>query len=170
MGVVKYDYPPLLAPGRHFLSLVDIEALCVHRFSGTAQSCRATLFYALEEFIQRILVAKIRCDVFVDGSFLTEKPHPDDVDVMVITEHGVVEALTDGQMGTLRSINDEPNLCPGVDAMSFTSYPRDHVLFGSALDVANPGEIYGLEHSRVWLKGYVVVRVWETDVRNRICR
>jgi hypothetical protein len=152
------------------MSLVEIEALCVQRFTATARACRERLFYALEDLVQRLLVAKIRCDVFVDGSFLTKKPEPDDVDVIVCTEHGVFETLSEEQMQILESINNEPTFAPGVDGFAVTAYPREHDCHGTALDFANPGEAYGIEHSQVWLKGYVVVRLWETDVRNRICR
>jgi hypothetical protein len=170
MGLVKYDHPPLLAPGRHYLSLADIESLCVHPFTGSARSCRERLFYALEGFIQSLLQAVIRCDAFIDGSFLTKKPEPDDVDVIVLVEHGIHITLSEDQKQVLDAINNEPHFAVGVDGFALTAYPRDHEYFGTALDGGNPGEIYGLEHSREWLKGYVVIRLWETDVRNRICR
>lgn len=165
----KYDHAPLLAPGRHYLSLVEVEALCVHPFTGGARSRRETLFYALEELIQRLLVAKIRCDAFIDGSILTEKPEPDDVDVIISTEPCVFEVLSEEQTQVLEAIN-KSDFIAGVDSFALTTYPRGHEHFGGALDLGNAGEAYGLEHGQVWLKGYVVIRLWETDVGNRICR
>jgi hypothetical protein len=170
MGLVKYDHAPLLAPGRHYMSVADVEALCVQRFSGPSGECRQRLFYAFEGFVQSLLQAKIRCDVFVDGSYLTQKPQPDDVDVIVSVEHGVYETLSNEQKNLLDSINNEADFAVGVDCCALTTYPRDHERFGTALDLGNAGEAYGLEHGQVWLKGYVVIRLWETDVRNRICR
>jgi hypothetical protein len=49
MGEFKYDHLPLLAPGRHYMSLPEIEALCVHRFDGVARTVRERLFYALDD-------------------------------------------------------------------------------------------------------------------------
>jgi hypothetical protein len=171
MGLVKYDHPPLLAPGRHYLSLTQIEAQFVQRFDGESRSRREKLFYALEDFLQKLLVAKIRCDAFIDGSFLTEKLVPDDVDVFVVTEFGVFETLSEDQHQLLESINiDEPPLVPLVDGWSVTAYPRDHPRYGTVLDGGNPGEGFGIEHGQYWLKGYIVIRLWETDVRNRLCR
>jgi hypothetical protein len=164
----KYDHAPLLAPGRHYLSLVDVEALCVHQFTGETRGRRETLFHGLEELIQRLLVANIRCDVFIDGSFLTEKPEPDDVDVIVSTEIYAFERLSENQMQALEAINQYDS--GTIDSSSWTTYPRGHDYFGAALDLGNAGEQYGIEHGRVWLKGYVVIRLWETDVGNRICR
>ncbi len=94
MGLLKYDYPPLLAPGRHFLRLSDIEEFCVARFQEAARAYREKLFYSFEDFCQRLLVAHIPCDVVVDGSFLTEKPQPSDVDVKVYIDYDAMITST----------------------------------------------------------------------------
>jgi hypothetical protein len=86
-----------------------------------------------------------------------------------LVEHGIHIALSDDQKQVLDAVN-ESHSGAGVDALAMTAYPRDHEYFGTALDGGNPGEIYGLEHSGEWLKGYVAIRLWETDVRNRLCR
>jgi hypothetical protein len=169
IGYPKIDHVPLLAPGRHYLTLAEVEALCVGRFAGASQARRETLFHALEGLTQRLLVAKIPCNMFVDGSFLTEKPEPDDVDVIVVTELCVYETLFEDQKQLLDDLN-RSSFIEGVDSFAVTAYPREHRYFGWALDAANAGEAYGIEHGQEWLKGYVVIRLWETDVGNRICR
>jgi hypothetical protein len=167
----KYDHPPLLPPGRHCLTLPEIEQLCVGGFHDLAvKGCRETLYYALEEFVQALLVGKIRCKVLIDGSFLTEKPYPDDVDAFVAIDHDAYAELAEDQMQLLEKINSSSGLVSLVDSLAMTSYPCGHPNCGTALDGGNGGEAYGIEHSQRWLKGYVVVRVWETDVGNRICR
>jgi hypothetical protein len=77
--------------------------------------------------------------------------------------------LSEEQMQVLEAIN-KSDFIAGVDSFALTTYPRGHEHFGAALDLGNAGEAYGLEHGQVWLKGYVVIRLWETDVGNRICR
>jgi hypothetical protein len=168
MGLEKYDYRPLLAPGRHFLSPTEIEALCVLPFRDADRLVRQKLFSGFEEFARRILGANVRCDLFIDGSFLTAKPQPDDVDVMVSVELDVLNSLTEHQLVLLEALNG--NFVRGVDSLALTTYPRGHPNRGTLIDLGNPGEIYGLEHGQVWLKGYVVLRLLETDVGNRICR
>jgi hypothetical protein len=165
----KHDHAPLLAPGGHYFSVAELEPLCVGRFAGPSRDRRQTLFYGLEELVQRLLVATIPCKVFVDGSFLTEKPEPDDVDAIVVTELCVFESLSEDQMQVLEAIN-KPDFVAGVDSLAVTAYPRDHEFFGTAIDMSRAGEAYGLEHGQVWLKGYAVIRLWETDVGYRICR
>lgn len=163
----KYDHPPLLAPGRHLLSLQEIHDLCVGRFSGVARSHRERLYYSLEDFYQRLLVANITCDILVDGSFLTEKPEPEDVDIKVYIDVVAHDGLSDAQYILYSAITDGLNI-PLIDSTSWVTYPLGHPDFGSALSPGNRGEDYGLEHSEKWLKGYVVMMLWETDVGVRI--
>jgi hypothetical protein len=165
----KFDHPPLLAPGRHFMTLSDVEALCVHRFSGLARSKRARLFYGLEELVQNLLQVGLRCSLFVDGSFLTEKDLPDDLDVLVNIDLDVMTNLSIEQRILVDAIN-QLQYIDNVDSWAATSYPRDHRYFGTALDIGNAGDAYGLEHSKFWLKGIAVLTLGETDVGLRICR
>lgn len=168
MGFPKVDYPPLLAPGGHTLTLQKIEALCVTPFTGNARKCREKLFAALDDFVQQLLLQKVRCRVFTDGSFFTQKPDPDDVDVIVSIEECVMNTLNETQQNLIDAINTTTFIV-GVDSLAVVCYPRDHPYFGSAVDVGNAGDAYGLEHSRLWLKGYGVLRFGETDVGLRIC-
>jgi hypothetical protein len=165
--MLKFDHPPLLAPGKHCLSLVQIEQLCVSRFEGESRRHREKLFYAFEDFYQRILVASIVCDVVLDGSFITEKPKPSDVDVKVYIDVDAHERLSDEQFAQYIAIS-EPHYIAGVDSTAWVTYPRGHECFGCALDPRNRGEDYGLENSETWLKGYVVLMPGETDVGVRI--
>lgn len=171
MGLIKYDYPPLLAPGRHLMSLAEIEPLCVQNFGRGAPSWegRQILFFALEDFVQTVLRAHIRCDLYIDGSFLTKKPHPDDVDVIVTIDHAIYVTLSEEQMQVLELINSD-HFAPNVDATAWVSYSREHEHHKSALDGSQVIESYGIEHSREWLKGFVVVRLWESNVGHLICR
>lgn len=101
----KFDHMPLLAPGRHFMTLQDIEALCVMRFTDRARTTRERLFYALEELCQDILRVGLRCTMFVDGSFLTIKPDPGDVDVLLNIDSDVMQNLLPEQRILVDAIN-----------------------------------------------------------------
>ncbi|MGJ5096504.1 DUF6932 family protein [Bradyrhizobium oligotrophicum] len=169
MAAHKFDYPPLLAPGRHFMTLSGIEALCVHPFTGQARKRREKLFYALDELVQELLRVKLPCTAFVDGSFLTEKPDPSDVDVLINIDEDVMKNLSVDQRILIDALNMEPYIA-FIDSLAVTTYHRGHPYFGTALDVGNAGDAYGLEHAGVWLKGIAVLRFGETDVGLRICR
>lgn len=165
----KFDHMPLLAPGRHFVRLQDIEAMCVARFTDRARATRERLFYALEELCQDILRVGLRCTMFVDGSFLTIKPEPGDVDVLINIDSDVMQNLLPEQRILVDAIN-QTSYIGGIDGFVVEAYPRGHPYFGTALDIGNAGDAYGLEHGRLWLKGLAVLRFGETDVGLRICR
>jgi hypothetical protein len=163
----KYDHAPLLAPGRHCLKVPDVFRICVEPFKGPARDHREKLFYSFEEIVQRILQARICCDLVVNGSFFTEKEMPDDVDIKVyidVTTHALLDAA---QMAVYDSLN-ENHYVPYIDSSAWVTYPRGHPDFQTALDLGNTSEDYGLEHIRLWLKGYGVLMLWETNVGLRI--
>lgn len=169
MGVgKKFDYPPLLAPGRHTLSLSEIKAKCADAFPNSAR--RRHLLQCLEKFVQAYLTSGICCEIWLDGSFLTTKPDPSDLDVTVILDADVPDLLTEEQQ---RLIDDtsQSRFADDVDSFAFAKRRRDDPYFGDeSLDAAYSwGQQYGLECSENWLKGFVVIKLRETNVGLRIC-
>lgn len=169
MGIHKFDHAPMLAPGRHHMTLSELEALCVLRFEGAARAQRERLFYGLEQLCQDIMKVRLRCTLFVDGSYFTAKQIPDDVDVLINIDSDVMNNLLPDQRILVDAVNQSYYIA-GVDSYAFEAYPRGHQYFGTNLDIGNAGEAYGLEHAQVWLKGIAVLRFGETDVGLRICR
>lgn len=94
----KPDFAPLLPPGRHLLDMGAIERICVEPFHEPAsRGKRQDLLQALGLFQLRLIGNGIQCDVIADGSFFTKKPMPDDVDVIVLIERPINDALTPKQ-------------------------------------------------------------------------
>jgi hypothetical protein len=167
-GGSKYDHPPLLAPGRHPLSVAEIERLCVFPFS-TSKS-RQKLFYAFEEMVQQFLRERMCCDFLINGSFLTQKIDPSDVDIAVRVDVDFHDSMTASQHVLVDAANNEGYIS-GIDSYVYVSYPRDHVLYDTnANERETWAEQWGLEHSEQWLKGMAVLRLGETDVGLRIRR
>lgn len=150
------------------MTLPQVKAAFVDAFPGNAT--RERLYRSLEEYIQRLLVADICCEIWLDGSFLTEKQHPDDIDVAMVLDADVAEALSPEQKDLVDSANDA-GTWQYVDSFAFVKRDRSDPLFGN--DLADPAsgwhEVYGLEHGKRWLKGFVVLRLRETHVGLRIC-
>lgn len=169
MGVLKNDYTPILAPGRHYVTLAEVEALCVTTFEGAARDHREQRYLGLEQLVQSLLAVKLPCSLIVDGSFFTKKPQPDDLDVVVSVDYDVSLTLTEEQRQVLDQVNEE-NSFQHLDSTAFFNYPIGHECFGCAFDANLATEGYGIEHSKAWLKGYAVLRLMETDVGLRICR
>src|SRR6266404_1591008 len=74
----KPEYAPLLPIGRHALSLTELRALCVDPFPLSAS--RPRIMAGLEAVVQELNSVGIVGELWVDGSFLTEKVDPEDVD------------------------------------------------------------------------------------------
>jgi hypothetical protein len=75
------DFPCLFPVGFHHLSMVDLERVCVDYFS--LSMTRRPIMDGLTQFMQRLDGANVRGDVWANGSFLTEKIDPKDVDIIV---------------------------------------------------------------------------------------
>ena len=169
MGVgKKFDHPPLLGPGAYLMSLPDLERLLL---SGELDTQRRRYgFQKIEEVVQILLRAKFKCELWIDGSLLTRKPDPGDVDLSIVLDHDVLESMLPEQ----REIYNQAavgELLEGVDSDAHGRFPRGHPHFGNpAVDTAcGLGDLYGQEHSEEWLKGYVILRLGENDVGLRIC-
>ena len=126
----------------------------------------------LRTFASAFTQHSIPCEMLIDGSFLTEKLRPSDIDVAVRLELDVADGLTSEQRDLIDKVNaDDELFIDEVDGFVYISYPRDHVLFGSDVDERETwAEQYGIEHSKIWLKGMAVIRIGETDVGLRIRR
>ncbi|MDF1601465.1 hypothetical protein PZ895_17035 [Mesorhizobium sp. YIM 152430] len=154
----KYDYPPLLAPGRHVMTLPDIKAHFVDPFPDHPR--RKHLFTLFEEFLQAVLVSGIPCEIWIDGSWLTTKPEPRDLDVTLIVEADTAQRLNADQQAFMHTVS-EGAFAQDVDCFAYARLDREHPDFGDAyLDPAYDwGCQYGLESGEQWLKGFVVLKV-----------
>ncbi|HBK3300237.1 TPA: hypothetical protein KEX12_001118 [Citrobacter koseri] len=86
--MVKLCFPPLLSPGFHDFDDDQVKSLCVDAFP---ESVRRSMLYC--NYIQlmgdiRSINKQFNCfvEVWVDGSFTTEKPEPDDIDILLVID------------------------------------------------------------------------------------
>lgn len=151
------------------MTLEEVEQRFVAGFDGDSRSHRERLFRGLEEAVQDLLRVRVPCWILLDGSFLTEKPDPDDIDIVVALDADLGNLLTEDQ----RQVVDVFNMSHdyhGLDSFAYFNYPRDHPEFGRGVDANSAASDYGVEHGGFHLKGYVVLRLQETDVGLRIHR
>lgn len=79
--MAKPDFPALLVPGLHTLTLPDLHALAVAPFPLDAQ--RQDLFHKLSTWAGAVQASGAGGILWLDGSFLTQKPAPDDIDCVL---------------------------------------------------------------------------------------
>nr|WP_054207613.1 hypothetical protein [Bosea vaviloviae] len=147
----------------------ELHNLAVEPFEWHGQQRRGRLFQHLEQAIQDLLVRNIRCELVINGSFLTLKAMPSDIDVKVYVDSEVADLLDTDQINFLSQLNQD-FYHEDLDISSYVSYGIGHPFRGCALDMLAEGEMYGLQNDREWLKGYVSLMIWETHVGLRICR
>jgi hypothetical protein len=78
----KDEFPALLPSGFHTLDVDDRRRLCVDDFPSSAT--RPIIMANLERLIVQIDKCGITGEIWIDGSFMTEKLNPDDVDIALI--------------------------------------------------------------------------------------
>lgn len=77
----KEEFPPLLEPGFHVMTLADLRARCVAAFS--LSKTRSEIMDGLDKFVDMLRVENVVGDLWIDGSFMTQKLDPEDVDVVL---------------------------------------------------------------------------------------
>lgn len=79
--MAKPDFPALLIPGMHALTLDELFALAVAPYPNDER--RADLFQKLTTWADALKAIGISGQLWLDGSFLTEKPGPGDIDCVL---------------------------------------------------------------------------------------
>lgn len=82
MAYSKPDFPGLLPEGLHPMALSGVRDLCVNGFPNSES--RGNIMDSLEGMLQRLDDTGIPADIWIDGSFVTEKINPHDVDIVAL--------------------------------------------------------------------------------------
>lgn len=93
------EFDPLLTPGLHIFSLADLRHLCVDPFPHSAT--RSSIMTGLESVVAQVSIAGICADIWVNGSFLTQKENPSDSDIVVKVDATIIDNGTNEQKATL---------------------------------------------------------------------
>lgn len=91
----KDSFPPLLPLGWHPMSLAAVRRLCVDRFPDSIT--RPAIMTGLEYVVGQLNRSGLPMEVWVDGSFVTEKLNPDDSDIAVRFDGPAYEAASPAQ-------------------------------------------------------------------------
>jgi len=102
---VKPEFPPLLSPGLHKHSLAALKTLTVSNFPLSGR--RPRLWGWFNDVINLLRAANISCDLWVNGSFVTQKIDPDDVDFVVVIDAKLMRAVNAAQSGLLSQLGNQ---------------------------------------------------------------
>jgi hypothetical protein len=149
----KADFPPLLLAGIHALTMAELQAIAVTPFLVDAR--RALLFASFQQWVQKLQALHVQAILWIDGSFLTSKHGPDDIDCMMWDPTTSVN-LTNQQWVEVRELTDR-NLAK--------------IRFGLDLYMEKPDEkdrlhrqayfrgLFGFQHDEKTPKGFVELKI-----------
>ena len=122
----KPEFPPLLAPGLHSLTVDGLRALCVDAFPNSRS--RAGIMNNLCTVIARLQADGVSGALWVNGSFLTAKINPDDVDVVLRMEGILYDSGTQETRDAVDWLNDNLYATHKVDSYVFYVWPAGHAM------------------------------------------
>lgn len=121
------EYAPLLPEGLHPVDETALRQLCLASFPRSRT--RGRLFAAMEQLIALLRNSGIAAEVWIDGSFVTRKPDPRDVDVVLFVDWSFAESGTPRQRTVIRDLDDRTPVVPsGLDLFTVIEYPVGHPL------------------------------------------
>ena len=140
---MKPEWPPLLERGFHPMTLDALRQICVTSFA--LSKTRLTIMAGLGQLVQDVSKYGIVADLWIDGSFVTEKLDPEDADVVFSVRAELYDSGTASQRQILDALNDV-DLKPSYHTHSFVyyEYPAGHFLHESV----------GARARRYWIRQF----------------
>ena len=111
------EYQPLLSPGLHELDQSELDNHFASSFPES--TTRIPLIAGLRAFFDALSHFDLTFELWIDGSFTTNKPDPNDIDLVVFADDAAVEQLTmDKKLGLASLLNrEEARRAFGVDVL-----------------------------------------------------
>lgn len=100
----KIDFPPLLAGGFHPFTLEELRRCTVDDFPESRR--RPELFSALSVYLELLSNTGLKADVWIDGSYMSEKPEPEDIDMVVSFDPVSARAMPESARPVVMSLLD----------------------------------------------------------------
>ena len=129
----KPEFEPLLSPGFHCYTLGQLRKSFVLPFV-TSRS-RPVLLSGLRKFVIELRALNISGELWFDGSFVSEKQDPCDVDLVVVMNPCSFNQMSDTRAAALRRLLDNP-----------TSKAR----FGCDVYCVSAADLNGVSYWRGW--------------------
>ncbi|QRX83252.1 hypothetical protein [Glaciimonas sp. PAMC28666] len=100
----KIDFPSLYSPGIHEQTMQQVEGIAVKPFSADIRRQEVwRRFRLLHDTVTAIVP---RCEWYINGSILTTKVGPDDVDASVFIRQSVLSAMSAKERDYLKTLRD----------------------------------------------------------------
>lgn len=100
------SYPGLLDVGFHPMTVGELCQLCVDHPRFSLSSTRRRIMRNLATLVEGLRAVGVSGSLWVDGSFLTEKMDPEDVDLLLYMEDRIYQSFTAAQKDDIRWLDD----------------------------------------------------------------
>lgn len=158
---VKVSHQPLLAPGRHILTIEQLKVLTVTSFPSSTR--RPFLFQELERLHAELMEVGAVCELWIDGSFLTQKPEPNDIDLCFAAFASDFNMLeTSVRNNIWLNLNGGKQYSPYLDTYLCFRFLREDPR-AKADTTDDWSEKWGVGWDN-YLTGFVVIKYGESDV------
>ena len=102
------SYKPILAPGVHDISEMELDNHFLSAFSGS--TTRAKLIAGLKRYLAALKGIGVKFEIWIDGSFATEKENPSDIELVVFGSESEINQLPVETQHQLVSLFDRVNI------------------------------------------------------------
>ena len=102
------SHKPLFPPGIHDISEADLENHFLSRFPSS--STRKNLISGFKKYLMSLRSIGVKFEVWIDGSFTTEKEDPSDIDLVVFGSEAEINHLPDPRKNQLRALFDRVSI------------------------------------------------------------
>lgn len=148
------------------MSLPVFQALFLDPFDPP--TTRSAICAALELMISDLMLWGVRCELWIDGDFLTDINDPEIANVAVIIEDSAFSILSIDLKNDILTNMDQRNYHDRIEIFTVVSKPMGHPDYGAVQPYLNDWmEFWSITQSR-WLKGVAIIRIGETDVGLRL--
>lgn len=89
---MKTEHPPLLAEGFQYVRLDELKKTFLAPFPNS--TTRANILRRFKHWTKKVKHLNVSCEIWVDGSFTTEKVDPQDIDVVLFISSKEISRLS----------------------------------------------------------------------------
>lgn len=131
-GVIKPEFPPLLPFGFHTKAEQELRVMLVDSFPLSKR--RGPLWENFLWLVDQLKSCGIKCRIWLDGSYLTKKIEPDDIDLIVEVTIDNIERCNPIQKELLVKISNNRYRDEPVKLHTFVIYsaPFGHMAYPEA--------------------------------------
>jgi hypothetical protein len=102
---MKADHPPLLAQGFQDVRLDELKRTFLFPFPGS--TTRSNILRKFKHWIKGVKRLNVHCEIWIDGSFATQKVDPQDIDVVIFIRNADIRRLSADKKAKLLILTNE---------------------------------------------------------------